>query len=145
MRLHRARKQEKHGPQMFESAEIRKLIDAAPPTLKAMILLDERRTRDSDLANLPKSAIKGNWLLFPRVKTGIDRRIPLWPETKLALKDAIDQRPNAKDPADAELCFITKYGHRWVRQGPSGTSNIDKIIDAFNKLLIDLVSIPARK
>ncbi len=36
------------------------------------------------------------------------------------------------------MCFITKYGHRWVRQGPKGTSNVDKICDAFNKLLTEL-------
>ncbi|MCA9009156.1 MAG: tyrosine-type recombinase/integrase [Planctomycetaceae bacterium] len=136
MRLHRARKQGKHGLRMFEAHEIQKLIGAASPALKAMILLAANGgLGNSDLANLPKSAIRGNWLRFPRVKTGIDRRIPLWPETKQALTEAIEQRPRAKDPDDSDLCFITKYGHRWVRLGPSGTSNIDKITDAFNKLL----------
>ena len=139
MRLHRARKQEKHGLRMFEAAEIHQLLDVASPALKAMILLAANSgLGNSDLANLPKSAIKGNWLQFPRVKTGIDRRIPLWPETKQALKEAIQNRAKPKDAADEGLCFITKYGHRWVRLGPSGTSNIDKITDAFNKLLTGL-------
>lgn len=139
MRLHRARNQKKHGLRMFEAAEISQLIEAASPALKAMILLAANGgLGNSDLANLPKSAVKGNWLQFPRIKTGIDRRIPLWPETKQALKDAIQKRPKPKDSADDGLCFMTKYGHRWVRLGPSGTSNLDKIADAFNKLLKDL-------
>ena len=139
MRIHRARKQEKHGLRMFEAAEITRLIEAASPAVKAMILLAVNGgLGNSDLANLPKSAIKGNWLQFPRVKTGIDRRIPLWPETLQAITEAIENRPRHKDSADAELCFITKYGHKWVRQGPNGTSNVDKICDAFNKLLVDL-------
>ena len=136
MRLHRARNQKKHGLRMFEAAEIHQLLSEASPALKAMILLAcNGGLGNSDLANLPKSAFKGNWLQFPRVKTGVDRRIPLWPETKQAIKEAIKKRPKSKDSVDDELCFITKYGHRWVRLGPSGTSNLDKIIDAFNKLL----------
>jgi len=139
MRIHRARKQAKHGLRMFEAAEIHSLMEVASPSLKAMILLAcNGGLGNSDLANLPKSAIQGHWLQFPRVKTGIDRRIPLWPETRQALTEAIEKRPEHKDPADAELCFITKYGHRWVRQGPKGTSNVDKICDAFNKLLREL-------
>jgi integrase len=136
MRIHRAKKQGKHGLRMFEAAEIRTLMELASPALKAMILLAcNGGLGNSDLASLPKSAVRRNWLQFPRVKTGIDRRIPLWPETSKALAEAIDIRPTAKDAADDGLCFITKYGHRWVRQGPKGTSNVDKICDAFNKLL----------
>jgi integrase len=139
MRIHRARKQEKHGLRMFEAAEITKLIAAASPAVKAMILLAVNGgLGNSDLANLPKSAVQGDWIQFPRVKTGIDRRIPLWPETRQALTEAIEKRPQPKADKDAELCFITKYGHRWVRQGKKGTSNVDKICDAFNKLLADL-------
>ena len=139
MRLHRAKKQEKHGLRMFEAADIRELLGIASPAVKAMILLAVNGgLGNSDLANLPKSAVQGDWLQFPRVKTGIDRRIPLWPETRQALTEAIEQRPRHKTDEDAELCFITKYGHRWVRQGPKGTSNVDKICDAFNKLLADL-------
>ena len=138
-RLHRARKQEKHGLRMFQADEIRSLIDAASPQVKAMILLAcNGGLGNSDLANLPKSAIQGNWLQFPRVKTGIDRRIPLWPETLQALSEAIEKRHRAKDPADAGLCFITTHGQKWVRTGPNGTSVHDLVSNAFNKLLMKL-------
>ena len=139
MRLDRARKQEKHGLKMFQAEEIRGLLKYASAQVRAMILLAVNGgLGNSDLANLPQAAVQRNWLVFPRIKTGVERRIPLWPETVDALHLAIESRPLAKDAQDAGLCFITKYGHRWVRTGPNGTSNIDKIADEFKKLLSDM-------
>jgi integrase len=54
---------------------------------------------------------------YPRPKTGIDRRCPLWPETVQALKDTLAVRPKPKGAADAALVFITKYGLPWHRDG----------------------------
>tara|TARA_R110000868_G_scaffold391868_1_gene662192 strand:+ start:1679 stop:2845 length:1167 start_codon:yes stop_codon:yes gene_type:complete len=136
MRIHRARKQNSHGLRMFEAAEITALLKVATVPMKAMILLAANSgLGNSDLANLPKSAIQGDWLVFARVKTGVNRRIPLWPETKKALRDAIEHRPRAKSSADDGLCFITQMGRRWVRTGPNGTSVMDLVSDAFTKLL----------
>jgi integrase len=61
--------------------------------------------------------LEGGWLDFPRPKTGIPRRIPLWPETVAAVKAAIGKRPAPKDPEDAGLVFITKQGHNWGKLG----------------------------
>lgn len=139
MRIHRARKQEKHGLRMFEAEEIQCLLESAKPQLKSMILLAiNGALGNSDLANLPQSAIRGGWLQYPRVKTGVDRRIPLWPETLQALTEAIKTRPKAKDPANAGLCFISTHGQKWVRTGPNGTSVHDLISNAFSKLLVAL-------
>jgi len=136
MRIHRARKQQTHGLRMFEPAEIHKLLAVASPALKAMILLAANSGfGNSDMANLPQSAIKGSWLTFPRVKTGVDRRIPLWPETLQALDLAIEKRPRAKDPKDAGKCFLTNQGRKWVRFGPNGTSVCDSISDLFSRTL----------
>lgn len=61
MRIHRARKQEKHGLRILEAAEIRQLIEVASPQLKAMILLAcNGALGNTDCANLPQSAIKSN-------------------------------------------------------------------------------------
>jgi len=136
MRIHRARKQKTHGLRMFEAAEIHRLLEVASPQLKAMVLLAcNGGLGNSDLANLPKSAIKGSWLEYARVKTGIDRRIPLWPETLAALELANEKRPRAKDPKNADLVFISHTGKKWVRTGPNGTSINDLISNAFSKLL----------
>jgi len=72
---------------------------------------------NSDVANLPKKALdlKAGWIDYPRPKTGIPRRCPLWPETVNALREVIGTRPKPKDGADGGLVFITKYGNCWAR------------------------------
>ena len=52
--------------------------------------------------------LAGGWVNFPRPKTGIDRRCPLWTETVEALKAAIADRPKPKDKDDADAVFMTK-------------------------------------
>lgn len=106
------------GVRMFEPDEIAALLKKASPQLAAMILLGcNAGLGQSDCANLPIDAIdfRTGWLDYPRPKTGIPRRVPLWKETLAAIKKAIAVRPEPKDEADAGLAFITKYGHRWVR------------------------------
>jgi integrase len=110
------------GPKLYTRDELLKIIDNADPFLKAMVLLGiNGGLGNTDLANLPQSAIdwKSGWLDYPRPKTAVDRRIPLWKETIDALKVAIDARPKPKDTADADLCFLTVQGNRWVRTMPS--------------------------
>ncbi len=114
MRVERA----KAGPRIFTAEEIRRLIDAASVQIKAMILLGiNAGLGNSDIGNLPQIALDlGKGMLdYPRPKTGIDRRCPLWPETVAALREAVAIRPEPKDPADAGLVFITKYGLCWAK------------------------------
>jgi len=84
--------------------------------------------------------LEGGWIDFARNKTGIDRRCPLWTEILEALKAAIADRPKAKDPADAGLVFLTKYGMAWTRlrirgEGRETESTVfDSIYPEFHKL-----------
>ena len=130
---------------MLEAEEIllilnghkKKKISPARQPMRAMILLAiNGGLGATDLARLPKSITEGEWLNYPRPKTGVKRRIPLWPETREALDEAIDRRPTPKNQADDALCFITKQGNPFVRLGPSGTSNIDHLSSEFSKLLV---------
>jgi integrase len=76
LRLSRAAK----GPRMLEADELRRVIDAAPVPLKAMILLGlNAGMGNTDVASLPRRAVdlKRGWIDFPRPKTGIARRCPL--------------------------------------------------------------------
>jgi hypothetical protein len=89
----------------------------ASPALRAMVLLGlNAGFGNNDVASLPRSAVnlKTGWLTFPGPKTAIRRRVPLWAETLAetvaAIALAIAQRPQPKDPADADLCFLTERG-----------------------------------
>ena len=109
------------GPRMFEAHEIRTLLDSADTVLKAMVLLGINcGFGNSNVASFPQSAVdlKTGWCDFPRPKTEINRRIPLWPETAKALQDAIAERPQQPtNKADADLCFLTIQGNQWVGFG----------------------------
>jgi integrase len=106
------------GPRMFEAAELRSMLDAAGVPLRALLLLGVNcGLGNTDLARMPLSALDldRGWLDYPRPKTGVGRRCPLWPETVQAVRDALAVRPAPKDGADAGLAFLTLRGLPWVR------------------------------
>jgi integrase len=114
IRLHRA----KQGPKLFTADEVRKQLNAAGVQLKAMILLGINcGFGNADCAHLPLSALdlENGWLNYPRPKTGVDRRCPLWPETMQAIHEVLAVRKEPKDPANNGLVFITKYGLPWAK------------------------------
>lgn len=110
----------KRGQRMFEAAELRTILDAATQPLKSMILLAiNGGLGNQDVGALPVDAIDldTGWLDFPRPKTGVDRRIPLWPETVASIREWLVGRPNAKRPEDAELVFLTSQRRAYFRPG----------------------------
>src|SRR5262245_10520537 len=95
LRLHKAGR----GAKLFTAEEVRRLLDAAGPQLKAMVLLGINcGFGNADCGNLPLSAVdlERGVLDYPRPKTGIARRCPLWPETVEALREALAKRPRQK-------------------------------------------------
>jgi integrase len=112
LRLHRA----KGGPKLFSAEEVRRLIEAAGPAMKAMLLLGINcGFGNADCGNLPLTALDlgGGWIDYPRPKTGIPRRVPLWPEAVSAIRGALAKRPEPKKPEHAGLVFLTKRGQPW--------------------------------
>ena len=100
---------------------------------------------NGDCSDLPQSAIdfEDGWLDYPRPKTAIRRRIPLWRETIVALREAISTRPRPKDDKDSEMVFLTVQGHRWVRvtesvSQPGRWNTRNTVADRFGKLLRNL-------
>jgi hypothetical protein len=80
LRKVRALARHKDGARMFSQEELRRIIDAAPQPLKAMVLLGiNGGLNNMDVATLPLSALDLNRGIidFPRAKTGVDRRFPL--------------------------------------------------------------------
>jgi integrase len=164
MRRHKAASDKK----LFEAAELRLLLDALDgrevsiaadkktqkpanvklsrdPQLRAIVLLGiNAGAGNTDIAGLQAKHLDlaGGWLNYPRGKTGIGRRVPLWNETIAALKEAIAARPTAKDKADADCVFLTSSGTRMVRVGPhkdqarvGETTRTDYVSREFGKLL----------
>jgi integrase len=118
LRLQRA----KAGPKLFTADEVRRMIDAAGVPLRAMVLLGVNCGFGmADCGRLPLSALDldAGWVDFPRPKTGVPRRCPLWPETDAALREALAKRPAPKDPADGALAFLTAQGRPWHKETAS--------------------------
>jgi integrase len=115
-----------NGPQLVQ----------AGAQLKAMILLGiNAGFGNHDVATLPLSALdlERGWLNFPRPKTGIPRRCPLWPETVAAIREGLAERPTPKDQADADLVFLQRTGRRWVRN--TEKSRTDNVSVCFCELM----------
>jgi integrase len=114
MRLHRS----KQGPKLFTAVEIRGMIEAASVPVRAMILLGiNAGFGNLDCANLPLRAVDldAGVIDYPRPKTGIARRRPLWPETVAGIRAALDCRPRAKSEEDDALVFLTRCGVSWAK------------------------------
>jgi integrase len=105
----------------FTPKEVQQLIDTADPVFKAALLLGINAAfGNTDIARVPWTAIDGDWVTFPRPKTGEPRRAWLWPETRAALADVKAAGRKPVDPADAGLVFLTPRGLQWVYLAPSG-------------------------
>ena len=132
LRRHRAQ----NGEKMLEADQLRGIVAAAGVPLRAMILLGiNAGFGNHDVATLPLSALDLDRGLvdFPRPKTGIPRRCPLWPETVAAIREALAGRPTPKDKADSEIVFLQPMGRRWVRI--TDKSRTDNVSVHFTELL----------
>ena len=132
-RVLRALRQKK-GRRMFEADELFDLIEGIDRPMRAMVLLGINcGFGNSDCGRLPMSAIKNGWIDFPRPKTAIERRCPLWPETIEAIEDALRHRPEPQLPEHADLVFVTKYGQPWAKETADNpiTKEFRKLLDGF--------------
>jgi integrase len=105
-------------PRMFEADEIHKMLRDAGPVFRAMILLGVNcGFGPAEIGRLPKSALdlQAGWVVFPRPKTGSERRIPLWPETVEAVHEALAVRPEPTSDDDEGLVFLTRNRGSWFK------------------------------
>jgi integrase len=76
---------------LFTSKQVREIVKNADGELRGMILLGVNcGFGPKDCCDLPTARVnlKSGWHNFHRIKTGIERRCPLWPETVKALRGA---------------------------------------------------------
>jgi integrase len=139
------------GRRMFESCELQAILKVSPPVLRAMVLLAiNGGLGNTDIAMIPLNAIdvRNQWLNYPRPKTAIGRRIPIWNETIDAIKIAMQLRPPPKDEGHDPLLFLTRLGQPWVRYRriedenkpgtPQSEASFDAIGAEFTKQLVKL-------
>jgi integrase len=156
LRRHRA----KNGKKMLEAAEVRRILDALAgkevetgrpdeetgepetvtlrpnPALRAMVFLGVNcGLGNHDCSLLPPSAAdrERGWLDYPRPKTGIARRCPLWPETVEAIREALASRPGPA-AGEADRVFLTARNTPWIHVTPAGGRD-DNIAIQFGLLL----------
>jgi integrase len=122
------KKRRSHGRQVYSAAEIRSMLDRARPTLKAAILVGlNGGFTQAEVAELRTSMIKGGIIDLLRDKTGVDRRVPLWPETIAALEAMPKTRPTAEAKG---YLFVTRTGRTYTaNKGDNG------IGQAFTRLM----------
>ncbi|MDV6030387.1 MAG: phage integrase family protein [Phycisphaera sp. RhM] len=112
----------KRGKQDFDAFEVNLLLDSANVNWKAMILLGvQAGFGNRDVAELKISVLdlESGWLDYPREKTGVARRIPLWPETVQAIRDVIDQHPGGTD-----RLFVGDRGRDFCTDNRTGGNRI---------------------
>jgi integrase len=131
LRLNKAEK----GPKMFEADELRRMIDKAVQPMKSMLLLAiNAGLGNTDVAQLPLKSLdlKHGWLDYPRPKTGIMRRCPLWLETLSSLREWLTHRPQPKSEIDAAIMFLTVRGQNWSKNVSDRpiTHECRKLLDA---------------
>lgn len=121
MRINRAAKPKK----LFSAEEIRRALEITRPQLRAMSLLGiNAGLGNHDCAGLTFERLEGDWLVYPRPKTGVPRRAWLWPETREAIVVATEGREQASRP---DHVFLTRTGRPWLptgcRQKATGTTS----------------------
>lgn len=130
------------APRIFTAAEIHSLLDAAEQPLRSMVLLGVNAGfGNHDCALVPlaavRAAISSGWLSFPRPKSEVQRRCPLWPETIASLREWLAIRPTASTDT---VCFLrTKRRHaigRWImfKNDDLSASQRDYIGKTFGRL-----------
>lgn len=120
----------------YYADEIRLILESAPQPLKAMTLLAIiGGMGNHDVGTITESAVdlETGWVDFPRPKTAVERRFPLWSETVAAIKEAIAERPKPAGAKYSELLFLTPEGKAWATDKQAST-----VSKHFRDLLIEL-------
>lgn len=115
---------------MFEAAEIKLMIDSATERTRAWILLGINCAFiQRDISDLVQSAVdlEAGIIDFPKRKTAIERRVPLWKQTLEALR-YVDTTSNSDD-----RFFHTTTGQVLVVD-LSNDSRSDAVHGAFERL-----------
>ncbi len=122
------------GPRMFTPEAIHAILKVAGQNMRAMVLLGlNGALGNTDVGELPIKALdlQSGWLDYPRPKTGIMRRIPLWPETLEAIQAVLKNRRDPKNPDNDHLLFVGQRGQSYIgnHKGYRVTQEFGRVLD----------------
>ena len=106
------------GPRLWKPEELLAVIDASGPLFRPVMLLAINGAMgQADIGNLRRSQVTKSteYLDCHRNKTGVERRIWLWPETRDAIDVAVRRRPDPQRKRYADRLLLTATGLPWWR------------------------------
>lgn len=115
------------GDRTFTPEEVHAILNVASPNMKAALLLGLNCGYGSgDIAGLPLAALDlvAGWAEFPRSKTAVKRRCPLWLETIQAVSEALDNRPTPKAGCERLVFLRTGSKCRGTSYRGSGSTKL---------------------
>lgn len=122
------------GKKLLTATEAKALASVDDPMWRAICLLGlNGGLGNTDIAELKSDELSGNWLHKPRGKTGVDRRVPLWPETVAALASWMKVRPVPKEGFES-FVFLSGHGRSLIRVHESGRTT-DLTAKGFRRVL----------
>lgn len=119
------------GEKMYETDEIRLMLESGTAHQKAFILLAVNcglGNQDVALLEHRHLDMTTGWLTYARGKTGVRRRSKVWAETIAAIRLAIAEQPKTK--RYAEYLFVTRFRKLWTNPDTTACS----LSQSFTKL-----------
>jgi len=127
------------GKKLFRPEELITILASADPVMRAMVLLGiNGGLGNTDIAKLPVSSIDFDKQMidYPRPKTGVERTIPLWPETTDAIRKVMEARPQPSQGFE-DILFLTSRGTPLLVVWEAG-NRTDQLTVKFRTLLKSL-------
>ena len=114
------------GRRDIQADDLRTILGQASPHFLPIILLGiNAGIGAKDIAHMRLEHQRGSeWLSLPRLKTGADRRLWLWPETRSAIDAYLERRMTPYGKEFAERLFVTKYRQPWMRGTHDGIGKL---------------------
>ncbi len=124
-------------PMLYTPAEVQAMLGIADVHTRAWILLSVNAAFiNQDVADLPHTAVDlhAGFVEFPRGKTAVERRCPLWPETVEALRASKTKRRRINPDPYPKQFFITREGNLLVRFNAEKAARTDAIHNAMYRI-----------
>lgn len=131
--------EENAGRQVYEAWEIRRLIDHASLRMKAWLWVGINAAYGpTDLSSLPaptaRQAAETALLTFPRPKTAIKRQAFLWPETRDAIAETVNEGEGPAWTTMRGMALVRNKVHKDAEGQVARVTAIDNVSKDFAKL-----------